>query len=366
MSGVVRSRFVRSATLGAVALWCVLAVACGLTLEEREQLGPRPDVAVASLEQVELGRLLFWDPILSGERDVACASCHHPQHGYADGRARSLGTGARGLGPGRAGDVDPRALRNAPTVLDTAYNGLARQGQPLRPEDAPMMWDARVRSLEAQAEGPLLSALEMRGPHLAEHEVWPELVARLTAIEEYVEAFARAYGSAGIDRERILEAISAFERSLVSRDTSFDRFLAGDDTALDLAARRGLVTFFAAGCASCHSGPMFSDYALHDLGLAPVDPITGQRPRIRTPSLRNVARTAPYMHDGSVATLEGAVELYTGMDPTLDPDLADNAPLGPGSWADVARFLEALSDGSFDDRIPERVPSGLPVGGAIE
>ena len=228
-----------------------------------------------------------------------------------------------------------------------------------------MFWDSRTRSLEAQAEGPLLAASEMRGS-LREDEVFDELSARLSAIDEYSMRFEQAYGSVGIDRARIVSAIAAFERTLVIEDSSFDRFLAGDDAALSLPARRGLVTFFAAGCASCHSGPMLSDYELHDLGVGAIDPATGERQRIRTPSLRSAALTAPYMHDGSVATLEGAVSFYTGLDASLDPDLAGNRPLGPGSAADIARFLESLGDGTFDTQIPDAVPSGLAVGGAID
>lgn len=354
------------ATLG------VALAACGpLVLDEDLALGPLPPLPVRetegdAAERIELGRLLFWDPVLSGDRDVACASCHHPDFGYADGRALALGAGARGLGPSRSGS-DSLALltRNSPTVLDTAYAGLARLGDPVVPEQAPMFWDARARSLEAQVAGPLLAAGEMRGDALREHDVWPVLVARLEAIDEYRARFTRAFGSEGIDPERIAAAIADFERTLVIRESRFDRFLAGDDTALDLSEQRGLVTFFAAGCAGCHSGPMFSDYALHDIGVGEVDPATGARPRFRTPSLRSAALTAPYMHDGSIATLEGAVLFYTGLDPALDEGLAGNQPLGSSAANDIARFLASLADGEHDTHVPGAVPSGLPVGGAI-
>lgn len=352
-----------------VLLACWLT-ACGpLVLEDARTAGLRPALPEPSLSEaertarIELGRMLFWDPILSGDRDVACASCHHPDHAYADGRARALGTGARGLGPAREGAM--LLARNSPTVLDTAFNGLDRFDAVLSPATAPMFWDARARSLESQAELPLLAAEEMRGTHFTEETIFGELVLRLEGIEAYRRAFSEAFGSPGIDRGRIASAIAAFERTRVTGESSFDRFLAGDDAALDLSARRGLVTFFAAGCATCHRGPMFSDYALHDLGIGAIDPATGERPRIRTPSLRNVARTAPYMHDGSIATLSAAIDFYTGLDASLDEGLATNAPLGGGSTADVARFLEALSDGAFDASIPLEVPSGLPVGGAL-
>jgi cytochrome c peroxidase len=342
---------------------CLLALVlagCGpLVLDEAQTVGPLPPVAhpadnPSSDARVELGRMLFFDPILSGDRDVACASCHQPGLAYADGRARAVGTGAAGL----------ELARNTPTVLDTAFNGLGRFDGVLSPETAPMFWDARTVSLEAQAEGPILAEGEMRGGHFTEETIFPELLARLQRTEGYRWRFEAAFGSAGVDRRRIVLALAAFERTLVSGESSWDRFVAGDDAALDLPARRGLVAFFSVGCGSCHGGPMFSDYALHDLGIAEVDPATGMRPRIRTPSLRNVARTAPYMHDGSVATLAEAVDFYTGIDTSLDEDLALNAPLGGGSTNDVVRFLNALSDGTFDDTTPPAVPSGLPVGGA--
>ncbi len=349
----------------AVLVVAMCLAGCGpLVLEEAHTLGSRPSVT-SPLDnpindaKVALGRLLFWDPILSGDRDIACASCHHPDHAYADGRAQALGT--------RSPDGTRTLLaRNTPTVLDTAFNGFDRFDAALRPEMAPMFWDARALSLEAQAEGPLLARDEMRGAHFTEEAIFGELVSRLASIDDYAQRFEDAFGSPGVDAERITMSIAAFERTLVTGESSFDRFLAGDEGALDLSARRGLVTFFSAGCATCHRGPMFSDFALHDLGIGSVDPATGRRPQIRTPSLRNVARTGPYMHDGSISTLSGAVDFYTGIDTSLDEGLATNAPLGGGSTADVVRFLESISDASFDVSVPAEVPSGLPVGARVD
>jgi cytochrome c peroxidase len=338
-----------------------MLVGCGpLVLDEERALGPLPEVRApidnpTTEASVALGRMLFWDPILSGDMNVACATCHDPEHAFADGRAQALGAEVAGQRVTLA--------RNTPTVLDTAFNGLGRADALLSPETAPMFWDGRALSLEAQAEGPILASDEMRGTRISEDGIFPELVERLERLDGYRELFRAAYGSEDVDRTRITRALAAYERSLVTGASSFDRFLAGDDTALDLPARRGLVTFLSSGCVSCHRGPMFSDYELHDIGVGEIDPSTGRRPRIRTPSLRNVARTAPYMHDGSVATLAGSVDFYTGLDANLDPDLAMNAPLGGGSTADVVRFLESLSDGAFDQTRPAAVPSGLAVGG---
>lgn len=301
--------------------------------------------------RVTLGRMLFWDPLLSGDRDVACATCHHPAFDYADGRARSLGTGEHEI------------ARNAPTVLDTAFNGWTSMEVPVAPELAPMFWDRRESSLERQALGPLLSEGEMRGPHFSEAAILDEISARLTANAAYRALFLDAYGTSDVDADRITQAIAAFERTLVSRDTSFDRFMAGDDAALDLSQRRGLVAFYDAGCASCHAGPMFSDYQLHHLGVHEVDAAGASTDAFRTPSLRHVTRTAPYLHDGSIATLEEVIAFYRNVDRNLDPDLGPLQPVGARQTTDLIHFLEALSDGSFDRTIPERVPSGLPVGG---
>jgi len=316
--------------------------------------------------RVALGRMLFWDPLLSGETDVACATCHHPAFDYADGRPRSLGTGATGLGPGRTPDAADVAegLRNAPTVLDTAFNGWTDPGAPVDAENAPMFWDSRERSLERQALGPLTSAIEMRGPHLSAEDVLSEIPGRIAGIEAYRSMFAAAFGDEEIAIEQITSAIATFERTLVIRDTSYDRFMAGDGGALDASQQRGLAVFRGAGCTACHGGPMFSDYALHRLGLIETDPTTGAgRDSFRTPSLRHVARTGPYMHDGSLPSLEAVVAFYRNVDRRLDPGLRGLRPIDPAQATDLVHFLESLSDGAFDRSVPESVPSGLPPGG---
>ncbi|MFO0607042.1 MAG: cytochrome c peroxidase [Polyangiales bacterium] len=362
---------------GALLLAAAALGACAgpLTPTGDEAIGALPARVVAPAEspatpeRVALGRLLFWDPILSGDRDVACATCHHPDFDYADGRARSLGAGGRGLGPRRGSFTGfaREVPRNAPTVLDAAWNGLATVGATYDPARAPMFWDNRARSLEAQAEGPLLAAAEMRGHAVAEGALFETLVARLDAIPEYRARFTAAFGSAGIDRRRITQAIASFERTLVMPDTSFDRFMAGDDGALDAAQKRGLIAFYDAGCAGCHAGPMFSDFKIHRLGVTERDPATGAaRDGFRTPSLRHVTRTGPYMHDGSVATLPEVMAFYVGLDRTLDPALAGLQPVSGRQGEEIIRFLEALGDGTVDRAIPARVPSGLPVGGALE
>ena len=366
--------------------------------------------------QEELGRLLFWDPVLSGPMDVSCATCHHPDFAYADGRALSLGPGAVGLGPDRvdlAGGVIPVAQRNSPTLLNVAYNGLDRQrrrrrGGPrftplpadletVNQERAPMFWDRRARSLETQALLPLAIREEMRGDAYPEEVAVDSVVARLRAIPEYVSLFREVYGEeTSIDATQIAGAIAAFERTLIARNSPFDRFLAGDVDALTTQQRRGLDEFNEADCSDCHRGPMLSDFNMHAEGVAEnpllAEPDAGDgRFRFRTPTLRNVAVTAPYMHNGMLGTLEEVLAFYDrgrSENPNVsnrrrrrgDDDRRDDVPATPGRLSgrfrgvddmtvqqqeDIIAFLEALTDPDFDRTIPARVPSGLTPGGNI-
>ena len=356
----------------------------------------------AETAEEELGRLLFWDPLLSGDRDVACATCHHPDFAYGDGRDLSLGAGAVGLGPARVDVSDgriPTVKRNSQTILNTAFNGLddrrRRRGggntiASLDPATAPMFWDSRVLSLETQALEPLKALEEMRGTAYAEADALDIVVARLRAVPEYVTLFEGAYGTGtSIDAPRLAQAIAAFERSLVAMDSPFDRFRAGDTNALTPQQRRGFETFDDVGCENCHRGTMFSDFDLEAEGVAEharlKEPDAGDgRFRFRTPSLRNVALTAPYMHNGVLATLEDVLRFYDNgrsENPNVSNERrgrgADRLPRLSGSFRrvddmseqdmqDIVAFLESLTDSNFDRTIPARVPSGLPPGGFIE
>ena len=162
-----------------------------------------------SLEKAELGRLLYWDPILSGTKEVACVSCHHPNLGYADRLAFSQGVGGTGLGPNRVGGE--KTKRNAPTVLNTAFNGIDIAGL-YHPETAPMFWDNRAESLEGQALLPMLSKEEMRGAVILETAIIDTIIQRLNGIPAYVTKFEQAFGSNEINQQRILAAIATFER----------------------------------------------------------------------------------------------------------------------------------------------------------
>lgn len=335
------------ASRGWVGLLVIGLVACGAdatsTTSSAAQVAdaPQPADNPTSSEKVELGRLLFWDPILSGARDVACASCHDPALAYSDGRAVSVGTGGA------------KAARAALTVLDTAWNGWTNEARP-DPADAPMYWDNRSRSLENQALGPLTGAAEMRGGAFTEAAILPELVARLTAIPEYVTRFAKVFGEGAIDQRNLTCAIASFERTLVTTP-SYARYLAGETGAMSAAARRGLDTFERLGCARCHSGPMLSDYTLHRFA-------TGGE-AIRTPSLRNVTRTAPYMHDGRAPTLDAVYDVYRRVDRRADPLWNGLRAPDRDERMEITAFLASASDGDFDRSVPDAVPSGLPVGG---
>ena len=333
---------------------------------------PHPDDNPTSAEKVALGRMLFWDPILSGDRDVACATCHHPDFAYADGRALSVGVGGVGLGPARAvSAASPHvAARNSMSVLDTAWNGWNVRGEVPGPADAPMFWDNRTRSLEGQASGPIKNLHEMRGTHFGEEQIFPEVTRRLVETPEYVSLFEAAFGRTAVTEVSIARAIAAFERTLVAQGSSFDRYMRGDDAAMSFEQKRGLVEFVDRGCTHCHSGPMFSDFRQHSLrpGHGPRMGSSTAGGFMRTASLRNVTRTAPYFQDGSLATLDDVFDFYVHVDRGADPDLAGLSPptpRDPGARRDLAAFLGSISDAPYDRTIPERVPSGLHPGGGI-
>jgi cytochrome c peroxidase len=261
------------------------------------------------------------------------------------------------------------------------------------PERAPMFWDNRVRGLEAQALEPLKVREEMRGDAYAEELAVDSVVARLNAIPQYVALFQEAFPSEpAISADQLGRAIAAFERTLLAIDTPFDRYQAGDLTAMTEQQIRGLDEFDDARCTQCHDGPMLSDFDLHAEGVAENPLLStpdegGRRFRFRTPTLRNVALTAPYMHNGMLATLEDVLAFYdrgrsenvnvfaqrdreaeeegAPRRATLDGDFRRVDNMNEREMADIIAFLGALSDPNFDRTIPDQVPSGLPPGGAI-
>ncbi|MDO7854065.1 cytochrome-c peroxidase [Hymenobacter convexus] len=344
-------------------------------------VAPAPANNAGSPEKIALGRALFWDPVLSGGKDVSCASCHHPANGYADAIDLSIGENGQGLGTSRhfrTPNNIPFVKRNSPTVLNAAFNGLNAAGG-IDPATAPMFWDLRTQSLEAQSLLPVASLEEMRGHQYAEGVALDSVVARLRRIPAYAAMFSAAFSEATpITATNIGKAIACFERTLVATDSRFDQYLRGNQAALSTQEIAGLNAFVASGCAKCHSGPMLSDYQLHTLGVADngKNAATDAGPNgnyaFRTPSLRNVALTAPYMHSGTLNTLAAVLDFY---DPgrgngTPNPHVSagQRDPLFPGRVNNkqaIIDFLGTLTASTYDRTVPTAVPSGLPVGGNI-
>lgn len=327
-------------------------------------------------KKVELGRLLFWDPVLSGDKDVACATCHLPSHGYGDGLARSIGVGGMGRGTQRVqGELQP-VPRNAQSVVNSFWNGINEVGV-FDPQNAPMFWDNRVKSLQAQAIEPLKSELEMRGTNFTEDTIIPELLSRLNNIPEYKELFKEAYASEPITEDQLTDAIASFQSTIIANNAPFDRWMRGDSDAMSERQISGMQEFVIAGCANCHSGPMFSDFELHVLGTQEADGLTEPDEgdgtfAFRTPMLRQLAFTAPYFHGGQFSNLDDVIEFYDEPSrssnpnvPTadLDPDFLSLPETDGELGRLIEAFLDALNDPDFDKTIPEQVPSGLLPGG---
>lgn len=358
----------------------VLSIGDVQTLEvQGVVLSSLPTVAIdRDAPAVQLGRALFWDPVLSGDRDTACATCHLPEFGYADGRARSVGTGGVGSGPTRVAGAVGQVPRNAQTVLNTRFNGITEFGV-VEPENAPMFWDNRTRSLAAQALEPILSREELRGDSFSEDEILDEVVARLEANADYVQMFDEAFGSTTITPERLGQALAEFQSTLIANNAPFDRWMRGDATAMTPQQLNGMNIFAETGCAECHSGPMFSDFETHVLGvpeapgLAVPDAGDG-RFGFRTPSLRQLAFTAPYFHGGQDQQLDDVIDFYDNPNGSDNPNVAANQldpafrglpNINNAESNAIEAFLDALNDADFDRSRPASVPSGLPVGGSL-
>lgn len=274
--------------------------------------------------KVALGKRLFFDPRLSGDGKQSCATCHIPALGWADGRPTGVGFEGKVLS------------RNTPTVLNSAHYST-------------FFWDGRASSLEEQALGPLFNPDEMN--------TTPEkLATTLAKAQDYRQPFQEAFGTEPTV-DGAAKALAAFQRALNSSDSPFDRWVRGDRDAMSPAAKRGLRLFMGkADCTACHKGPTLSDDKFHNIGI----PGSGTTDKgrfdvtrdpndlgaFRTPGLRNVALTGPYMHDGSIKTLRETVTHYEDFDPTfpnLDP-LVEKHDLTEQEIDDIVAFMEALTD----------------------
>jgi cytochrome c peroxidase len=336
-------------------------------------------------EKIELGRLLFYDPILSGGKDVACATCHHPEFGYAESLELSIGVNGKGLGEKRVfnnhNDI-PFVKRNAQSLLNIAFNGINADGD-YDPDKAPMFWDLRAAGLEEQAMFPVKALEEMRGHQFIEEKMPGEIVKRINAIAQYKKLFKKSFPeNDSVTVTNVSKALAAFQRSLLANNSRFDKYKRGDASALSSREIEGMQLFIKTGCARCHNGPMFSDFKTHVLGVADNDKLAvsdsgyQQTYAFRTPTLRNLRVTRPYMHSGKLQTLENVLEFYEDL-PGKDLPNKHIAKQSVDSLAmklkvefrnipAIVEFLNTLNDFNFDKKIPATVPSGLQVGGSIK
>ena len=299
--------------------------------------------------KVRLGRWLFFDPRLSADGTVACASCHQPEHAFSEPTAHSTGIGGRQGG------------RKAPPILNAAF----------APASA-WFWDGRAASLAEQAKGPMVNPVEMGATHQG-------VVATVSRLPGYRPYFAEAFGDPAVDIDRVAEAIAAYEATRLSGNSRADRFAAGDASALDAAEQRGRDLFFGdAACHRCHLGPGYTDGKFHNLGVGWEEPPEGAPqasgfadlgraavsgdPRdtgaFKTPTLRDCSRHPPYMHDGSVGTLREAVLLYWrgGVRNPWRSELLAEVSFGRWEVDDLVAFLQALDGEGYLDTPPRGFP----------
>jgi len=292
-----------------------------------------PEQNPYSIEKEELGRKLFFDPRLSGNSSRTCAACHHPGLGWADGMPRAMGD-QQNLG------------RHTPSLINIAYANA-------------FFWDGRASTLEDAVSQDILS------PGLSTSETARSIVVRIASIANYRKAFEASFGPEGVSFERITEALATFVRSIRSSSTPFDQWLAGDDTALSESAQRGFELFTGkADCVRCHTAPNFSDSSFHNTGINTVDPghyeISGEdedRNAFKTPGLRDVALTPPYMHNGAKPTLEDIIDFYDrGGDAHGGGNELKSLHLSKTEKEDLLAFLLSLSG-----EAPETLMPALPV-----
>ncbi len=289
-------------------------------------------------EKIALGKQLYFDKRLSKDDTVSCASCHDPKLGFSNGERFATGVGGAKGG------------RSAPSVINSAYY---RQ----------QFWDGRAASLEEQALGPIANPVEMALPV-------EQAVAKLNKIDGYRKSFQKVFGT-DVTADGIAKAIAAYERTVLSGNAPFDKFEAGDKSALSEEAQHGRKLFFGkANCSACHSGPNFSDGGYHNIGIGmdakepdrgrvEISKLGGDTGAFKTPTLREIARTAPYMHDGSLATLEDVIDHYDKggiQNEFLDEELFE-LRLTPVEKSALVTFLkEGLSSPDYPDHKAPELP----------
>ena len=288
-------------------------------------------------EGVALGRMLFYDPILSGDETQACASCHMQASGFTD--SARFSTGIDGLQGGR----------NAMVAFNLAWSPT-------------MFWDGRAGSLEEQALGPVINPIEM-------HETWPNATEKLNVHSEYPDLFKKAFDIDEIDSNYVVKAIAQFERTLISGNSKWDKWIRGE-VMLTEQELRGWDLFnidgpyVGADCFHCHGAPHFTDFTFHnngldtdetffDLGLYEVTESNLDKAKFKTPTLRNIEVSGPYMHDGRFTSLEEVVEHYNSgghSSSTVDPlmkNIGEGLLLSPEDKLALVAFLRTLTDEEF-------------------
>ncbi len=310
----------------------------GTPVQIKVPLGLPPVVIPAdnppTAETIALGRRLFYDPILSADRSVSCASCHSPQFGFADSRPFSEGVGKK------------TGSRHSPPVVNAAYFKV-------------QFWDGRAPTLESQAEGPVQNPVEMANTLVTVEQ-------RLNADPSYRQQFAEAWGARPITYEMVEKSIASFERTVISGNSPFDRWRYGHDKkAVSDAVKRGFLVFTSkkkGDCASCHTVgekyALFTDNQFHnvgvgvnageftDVGLYAVTHNEADKAKFKTPCLRNIAQRAPYMSDGSLKDLKQVIDFYIGAgnsNPNLDPKIHVLDFLSGQERADLQAFLNSLT-----------------------
>jgi cytochrome c peroxidase len=295
---------------------------------------PHPKDNPPTPEKIALGKQLYFDPRLSADDTISCASCHDPKKGWSNAEQFATGVGGKKGG------------RNAPSVINSAYYTF-------------QFWDGRAKTLEEQALGPIQNPIEM-------NLTLEKAVEKLNAVPGYREQFQKVFGTEATS-DGIAKAIAAFERTVLSGDAPYDRFKAGDQSALSEAAQRGMKLFFGkANCSACHSGANFSDSAFHnigydsdDVGRVAISKLPGDTGAMKTPTLRDIAKTAPYMHNGGLKTLEEVVAHYNrggNGNPYQDEEIYP-LKLTDAEMADLVTFLrDGLASLSYPDVEPPELP----------
>ena len=317
-------------------LFCLLLMGAVVANESdpwlRPASAPAPADNLPNDARIALGEMLFFDPRLSRKANMSCASCHNPALGWSDGLPTATGFDMQTL------------ARATPTIINTAFNPI-------------QMWDGRKGTLEEQALGPIEAGGEMNMP-------LPEMVTRLKSIHGYAPKFEQAYPGLGISEITVARAIASYERTVLSTESPFDRWRKGEAQAIGDSARRGFELFTGkANCAICHMGYNFTDNGFHNIGVqdsaADVGrfaqrPLKSMRGAFKTPTLRDIALTGPYMRNGAYRTLMEVVEHYDrgGDDKTnLDINMTP-LNLSPAEKADLVAFMESLTGASRDVRVP--------------